>query len=106
MTPGEKAPQIVIAGKAMVRLDNWEEAVRQVEQMMAASEAEPGCLSYRISVHPSNRRVFYIFEEWEDEAALQRHFQTVHLAQFSRFLTTVEARLDVKRYDVSAVGSA
>ncbi len=41
---------LVIAGTATVTINDWDEAVQQIQCMMLASEAEDGCVSYRISV--------------------------------------------------------
>lgn len=94
---------IVIAGRATVTIADWEEAIQQVQRMVAATEAEPGCVSYRIYVHPTDRSAFFIFEEWESEAALHHHFRTEHMQVFNHYLTRIDAKTDIKRYELWAV---
>jgi len=95
---------IVVAGTATIKPRDYEEAVAQAQRMIAASEAETGCLSYRIYVHPTDRHTFFIFEEWETEEALYLHFQTEHMKVFSDYLARVlEGGMNIKRYEVKAV---
>lgn len=97
---------IVIAGTATIKADHWNEAVLQAQQMSTATEAETGCISYRIYVHPTERNTFFIFEEWETAEALALHFQTPHLHAFSAYLASVlTSNTNIKRYDVSAASA-
>ena len=96
---------IVVAGTATIHPEHWDKAVEQAQQMSAATEAETGCVSYRIYVHPIQHVTFFIFEEWENAEALAQHFQTPHLQAFSAYLASVvNGNLDIKRYEVSSVG--
>lgn len=64
-----------------------------IEQFMSAAAAqiratrqEPGCLEYayaRDLIEPNTLR---IVERWQDEAALQAHFQAAHTAAFNSVL--------------------
>ncbi len=95
---------IVIAGTATIQPEYWDEAVERSQQMVAATEAEEGCISYRFYVDPTARNTFFIFEEWENEQALARHFQTPHLQSFSAYLAQIVAdKTAIKRYEVATV---
>lgn len=95
---------IIVAGTATIKADQWDEAVQQAQQMVALTEAEIGCISYRIYVHPVERTTFFIFEEWDSQEALTRHFQTEHLQAFSTYLTTILAGpMNIKRYEINSV---
>jgi quinol monooxygenase YgiN len=95
---------IVVAGTATIKPEIWDEAVQQAQRMSAATEAENGCISYRIYINPIERNTFFIFEEWETEEALIRHFQTPHLQAFSAYLgSALTDGMNIKRYIVSEV---
>jgi quinol monooxygenase YgiN len=95
---------IVIAGKATVRPEHWDKALQQTQQMTAASEAEPGCRSYRFYVEPTNRNTFFIFEQWDSAEALTSHFQSTHYQEFGTFLASVLAAApEILRYEVLTV---
>ena len=73
--------------------------------MSAATEAETGCISYRIYVHPTEHNTFFIFEEWESAEALAQHFQAPHFQAFGTYLASVlNGGMNIQRYEVSAVG--
>jgi quinol monooxygenase YgiN len=49
-------------------------------RMLAASRAEDGCLTYSYAVDVEDPGLIRVFEAWRDEAALQAHFATAHMA--------------------------
>ena len=95
---------LVIAGTVQVKPEARAEAAQAALKMSKASEAEPGCRSYRFYADLEDANTFLIFEQWESEAALLAHFQTPHMAEFNaaipRFLA---APPSINRYDVAAV---
>ncbi len=93
---------IVIAGTATVKPEKWEEAAQRAQKMSQATEAEQGCISYRFYVRPEDRNTFFIFEEWENQEALMRHFQARHFQEFGAYLSSVVTTPpNIKRYVVS-----
>jgi quinol monooxygenase YgiN len=94
---------IVIAGTATIRPAYWDEAVQKAQQMIEATEAEPGCRSYRIYVDPIERNTAFLFEEWEHIQALTAHLQTPHFQEFNTYLAHVLTEPPhIFRYEVSA----
>jgi len=92
---------IVIAGTVPVRPDRRAEAVRAAVAMAEATRAEPGCVTYRFAADLGDPDTFLVFEEWEDEAALARHFTTAHMAAFRRALPELVAGPSaIRRYVV------
>ena len=64
--------------------------------MVAASNAEDGCLAYSFATDVLDPTVLHIVEKWRDEAALAAHFATPHMAAFGAAIagtdfTTIEA---------------
>ena len=95
---------IIIAGHATINPNVEAQALDAIRAMVAASETEVGCISYQIYIHPENSTQFFIFEEWESQAALDAHFQTEHMKVFSQQLPQLLASpIQVKRYEVSQV---
>ncbi len=94
---------IVIAGRVAVRPERREEAVRVARTMVAATRREPGCRAYGFHTDLEDPNVFFVFEEWEDEQALARHFRTEHMATFRRHLPDLLAGPPaLTRYTVAA----
>jgi len=95
---------IVIAGKVQVRAERREDAVLVALRMAAATRAEPGCVDYRFSADLVDPTVFYLFEHWESAEALQRHFETPHMAEFRKDLPGLLAGpTTMQRYEVTSV---
>ena len=95
---------IVISGTVAINPEKREEAVAAALEMSAASEAEDGCITYRLYADLEDPNLFRIFEVWEREDALAAHFETPHMAVFRKKLPDLVAgAMDVKRYDVEKV---
>ena len=93
---------IVVAGTVPVRPDRREEAVRVALAMAEATRAEAGCLGYRFYVDLAEPNTFLIFEEWESDEALARHFETEHMRIFRENLPgLVGGAPSIHRYVVS-----
>jgi quinol monooxygenase YgiN len=90
---------IVIAGSIVIRPDRRDEAVRVAVEMQRATEGEPGCVTYRFAADLVDPNTFRLFEEWESEAALARHFETPHMRTFrERIPALVAAPPQIHRY--------
>lgn len=97
---------IVIAGSVAVRPDRREEAVRVARTMAAATRGEAGCQTYRFSADLDDPNTLLIFEEWDSEEALARHFQTPHMATFREALPRLLAGAPaLKRYGVASAAA-
>jgi quinol monooxygenase YgiN len=74
---------VIIAGLARIRSERWEEAIRVAHWMAELSRQEPGCLAYRVGVPADAPEFFFLYEEWESEAALDAHFHALHTREFT-----------------------
>ncbi|RAK67402.1 putative quinol monooxygenase [Phenylobacterium kunshanense] len=73
---------VVIAGTVRVPPENLEAFRPHMARMLAASRAEDGCLTYSYAVDVEDPGLIRVFETWRDEAALQAHFKTAHMAEW------------------------
>jgi quinol monooxygenase YgiN len=71
---------LLIAGTVRVPPKNLERFRPHMQAMLAASRAEDGCLEYSYAVDVAEAGLIRIFESWHDQAALDAHFQTAHMA--------------------------
>ena len=95
---------IVVAGAAKVKPDKRGKAVLSALAMAEATKEEPGCISYEFFVDIQDPNRIFIFEQWEDQAALDAHNLSEHMAEFREQLPDLLASsLDVKRYVVSEI---
>lgn len=73
---------IIVTGIIEVDAEDVWPVTTAAAKMIRATEAEPGCLSYRFSVDILKSNRFRLYEEWRDEAALEAHFRSPHMAEF------------------------
>jgi quinol monooxygenase YgiN len=60
-----------------------EEKVREVLETMAPlSRKEPGCIFYQAHRSPDDPRVFFLYEQYVDEAGYQAHMATPHFERW------------------------
>jgi len=71
---------LIIAGTVRVPPENLARFQPHMQAMLAASRAEDGCTTYSYAVDVAEPGLVRIFEAWRDQAALQAHFATAHMA--------------------------
>jgi len=95
---------VIVAGHIQIRPECRAAAVAAAVKMMRATAQEPGCRSYRFTSDLEDPNQFHLFEEWADDAALQAHFQTPHMAEFNAAVPPlIAAPPSINRYEVGAV---
>jgi quinol monooxygenase YgiN len=97
---------IVIAGSVAIRPERRDDAIRAARTMAAATRGEAGCITYRFSVDVDDPNTMLLFEEWETEEALGRHFQTRHMEAFREALPGLLAGTPTLRRYVVASATA
>jgi quinol monooxygenase YgiN len=73
---------LIVAGTVRVPAQNLDGLRPHMAQMMAASRAEDGCKAYGYAEDVSEPGLIHVFEIWRDQAALDAHFQTDHMARW------------------------
>ena len=73
---------LIVAGVIRTPPENLERLRPHMLAMLAASRAEAGCLEYAYAEDVADRGLIRVFEVWRDQAALDAHFQTPHMAEW------------------------
>jgi quinol monooxygenase YgiN len=73
---------LIVLAKAKVGAGAMDAAKAAIADMVAASNAEDGCIAYAFTEDLLQPGVIHIVEKWTDEAALVAHFATPHMAAF------------------------
>jgi quinol monooxygenase YgiN len=71
---------LIIAGTVRVLPQNLETFRPHMLAMLSASRAEDGCLEYSYAEDVAEPGLIRVFEAWRDQACLDAHFQTAHMA--------------------------
>ena len=83
---------LIVLAKAKLGERAMDAARTAIADMVAASNAEAGCIAYAFTQDVLDPSVLHIVEKWQDEAALAAHFATPHMAAFGAAI----AELDFK----------
>lgn len=71
---------VIVAGTVRVPPGNLAGLKPHMEAMLAASRAEDGCVTYSYAEDVAEPGLVRVFEAWRDQAALDAHFKTPHMA--------------------------
>jgi quinol monooxygenase YgiN len=94
---------IRVVARVSVRPDKFEETLEALTQLVAATRAEPGCVSYELLRNIANPHELTFVEEWADAESLESHFATEHFsAVAARAEELLTAPPDIRRYTVLA----
>ena len=80
---------LIVTGTVEVAPEGVEIAAKAAQLMVAETVKESGCLVYEFSQILGHANVFRVYEEWQDQAALEAHFATPHMAVFQGVLAEV-----------------
>ena len=69
--------------RALARTGKEEQLRNTLVGMLTPTRAERGCRFYRL-YESSNSGLFYFYEEWESQDALDRHTETPHYKQLAQ----------------------
>lgn len=81
---------LIVLAKAKVGAAAMDAAVAAIADMVAASNAESGCIAYAFTQDVLEPGVLHIVEKWQDEAALAAHFATPHMAAFGAAIGSLD----------------
>lgn len=96
---------LIVAGVIQIDPNRREAAEDAFEKMRAATLKEEGCIEYQAYVDRADPGTLFMFEKWKDQAALDAHFTSPHMAEFGAALGGLGIRgMDVKKYVVSSEG--
>jgi quinol monooxygenase YgiN len=74
---------IRVIARALARAGKEEELRNTLARMLAPTRAELGCRLYEL-YESNNKGLFYFYEEWESQDALDRHTKTPHYKQLTQ----------------------
>ncbi len=97
---------LIVAGTIQVDPEQREAVLAAVAPMVEATRAEAGCRAYVFSPDPGDPAVVQLFELWDDQAALDAHFASDHMAAWQARAADLPIRgRDITKYLVSGTGT-
>ena len=83
---------IKIIAKRLVREECVEQYLSLAKELVAASQAEPGCVTYTLNRCAENSRQFCFIEIWKDQDAINAHNASEH---FTRIVPQLGKLLEI-----------
>ncbi|HEX8204184.1 MAG TPA: putative quinol monooxygenase, partial [Isosphaeraceae bacterium] len=74
---------ICVAVTYLIQAGHEEEAVALFGKLTEATRAEPGCRMYLAHRSTSDPRKFFLYEQYDDQAALDAHRAAPHFQQYA-----------------------
>lgn len=97
---------LIVAGTILIDPAKREAGEIAFEKMRRATLQEAGCLEYQAYLDRADSGTFFMFEKWQDQAALDAHFASPHMAEFGTALGGLGVRgMEVRKYTVTDEGS-
>ena len=94
---------IVLQATIPVATDHREEMIEAAIELAEQSRAEDGTIDYRVTTDIEEPSVFRVFEQYEDEAAMNAHLESDHYERFqNRIGEWIDGEVDLIRYDVDS----
>jgi quinol monooxygenase YgiN len=75
---------VVLAVTWMAKAGHETEVAGIFNKLSEESRKEPGCLMYLVHRHKTEPRRFFIYEQYQDDGALEAHRAAPHFLQFAR----------------------
>lgn len=91
---------LVVIATLMAKPEKREVLSAALAKAAAASRGDAGCLSYSFTVDLEDENRFISVETWADQASLDAHFTTPHLAElFTLAGDALDGAPDIKTYE-------
>lgn len=71
----------IIQATFYIKEEKRDQFLTEVTALIAATRSEEGCLSYNLYESVETKNQFAMIENWEDQAAIERHNQSPLLKQ-------------------------
>ncbi len=75
------------------------------ENARASLALEPGCRQFDVCRDPADATVFFLYERYDDEAAVQAHLRSPHFLRLNALSADWVAHKQVRRYECAATAA-
>lgn len=91
---------VVLAVTWVAKVGLEAEVAEVLAKLTEEARKEPGCAMFQVHRHRTEPRRFFIYEQYQDDAALESHRNTPHFLQYAREdLPKIADRVEGHLYD-------
>ena len=92
---------ILVIYELDVLLEKRKEFLQAVPLILSTTAQQPGCVSHQISRDIDDDHSFYVFQEWENQSALDVYWQSDRFAAFLGALHLLKRAPSIQSHAVS-----
>lgn len=97
---------LIVAGTFEIDPEHRDAFFAAVAPMVAATREEAGCQAYAFTPDPDDPGLIRLYELWDDQAALDAHFASEHMAAWRKRSGELPIRSrNVTKYIIAEVGT-
>jgi quinol monooxygenase YgiN len=95
---------LIVAGTITTEPGGREPFLSAVQPMVSATLVEAGCHEYAFTPDPNDDKRVLLYELWDDQAALDAHFASDHMAAWQETRKGLAiASASIKKYLISSI---
>ena len=85
---------LILVVQLTIKAGYEDEVIELLRKLQEETRREPGCIHYAVQRSRENRRVYLVYEQYKDQAALDAHRASPHFQQYAvnGFFLQVEER--------------
>ena len=85
---------LILVVRVTITAGHEQEVAESFRRLQEETRREPGCIAYVVQRSRENPRVYMIYEQYKDQAALEAHRNSPHFKQYATngFYRFVEER--------------
>jgi quinol monooxygenase YgiN len=74
---------LILAVNLTISAGHENEVIDMFRKLQAATRQEPGCITYVVQRSRENPRLYLVYEQYKNEAALEEHRNSPHFKKFA-----------------------
>ena len=94
----------VVCAKWRAKAGKADRLLEVIEEMTPPSRAEPGNLFYQAHRSPDDRQLFYLYEQYADEAGYEAHMDSEHFTRLVKQEAIPELLAERERAFYTTIG--
>ena len=71
-----------IVARILAKAEKREEVKAELIKLVGFSKSDEGCINYNLHQDNENQNLFFVYENWENHDALQKHTESNHFQHF------------------------
>lgn len=89
-------PKVILAGRIIVPDSDLDSVIAALPTHIDLSRQEKGCLTFEVTQSAEHKNIFYVYEEFVDDAAFQSHQSRVRSSVWGNVAANAERHYEIR----------